>query len=540
LHRACLSGKGRSPPSSSCYRLLCSHTESYTLYLLSHRPYDSDILVVSGIAVIFKSMDFSWGNVALIAVAVDWLIKLGLLFYVPRNRKPNAAIAWLLVLFLLPWVGLVLFLLIGNPKLSKRRRGIQKEIDELIETAVKANHKEENKFDNDEVNRFQPIAVLTQSLGKLPMRVGNSVKILPEYDNAIEDITKEIYKSKEFVHLEYFIVALDKTTHPLFEAMKDAVKRGVKVRMLIDGMGYRRYPRRKEMQKLLNETGVEWHFMLPIRLRPSLYNRPDLRNHRKIVVIDDRIAYVGSQNLIDRAYHRKDNIYYDELVAKLAGPIVRHCSVIFAGDWYAESGDKLLDTVSPELRAIPKPSGNVAAQMLPSGPSYDTQNNAALFTFLFHTARKRIVITNPYFIPTEAMLDALLAAVSRGVEVIMINSESMDQWMVGHAQRSYYPQLINAGIQIYLYRAPILLHSKHITIDDDIAVIGSSNLDIRSFELDLECTLVVYDKSVVTDLQKVQTHDLAKSVKINLNSWNKRSNFKKMLDSIARLTAAIQ
>ncbi len=485
-------------------------------------------------------MSFTWSDFAIAAFVLEWLVKIGLVFYVPRNRKPNAAIAWLLVLFLLPWLGIFLFLLIGNPKLSKRRRRLQLEIDKLIEDAVRNDGHKRHAFTSKQLERYEPIAALSEALGKLPVRGGNSVTILPEYDEAITDIVKEIRQAKEFVHLEYFIVALDKTTQPLFNALEDAVKRGVVVRFLIDGMGYRRYPRRKEMKRLLTSIGVEWHFMLPIKLKPSLYNRPDLRNHRKIVVIDDTVGYIGSQNLIDRTYHRRDDIYYDELVAKLSGPIVRHCNAVFAGDWYAESGEMLTKLINPKFRPLPKETGQVHAQILPSGPSYEHQNNAAVFTFLFNTARKRIFITNPYLIPSEGMLEAIIAAAKRGVEVIVINSEAMDQLMVGHAQRSYYTQLIEAGVKLYLYKAPILLHSKHITIDDDIAVIGSSNLDIRSFELDLESTLITYDESVANDLKKVQRRDLARSAKVDLKTWNQRSTIQKLLDSVARLTSALQ
>ncbi|MCA9344982.1 cardiolipin synthase A, partial [Candidatus Saccharibacteria bacterium] len=153
---------------------------------------------------------------------------------------------------------------------------------------------------------------------------------------------------------------------------------------------------------------------------------------------------------------------------------------------------------------------------------------------------EKIVITNPYFVPDEPILDAITSAAIRGVDVTIINSESMDQWMVGHAERSYYSELMSAGIKIYLHKSPVLLHSKHITIDDDIAVIGSSNMDIRSFELNLECIVVAYSKSVVKDLQKVQKLDLSKSKKVNPKTWEQRTTMAKFLDSVARLTAALQ
>jgi cardiolipin synthase len=477
---------------------------------------------------------------AVIGFTIDWIIRIGFIIYIPRKRNPNSAISWLLVLFLLPGLGLLLFLVIGNPRLSKNRRKMQQKANKLIEQVTGKEKNELASLSTDQQNRANSLAELSKSLTKLPAKAGNSIEIQPEYDESIKDLVKEVKKSKEFVHIEYFIIALDKTTMPLFDAMKEAVERGVKVRLLVDGMGYRAYPRRKEMKKLLTDIGVEWYEMLPLRLRPSLYNRPDLRNHRKIVVIDDRVAYIGSLNMIDRSYHRKDDIRYDELVAKMNGPVVRQASAIFASDWYFETGELLQKIVNPKYRKLPKKSGNVVAQIVPSGSGFENSNNSRLFVALMYKAKERVVITNPYFVPDEAMLEAVTTAALRGVDVSIINSMAMDQWMVGHAQRSFYDQLMRAGVKIYLYKYPKLLHSKHITIDDDIAVVGSSNMDIRSFQLNQECVVIAYDKKVVASIKKVQAKNIASSDLVDINEWDRRSTFNKFLDSLARLTSALQ
>lgn len=485
-------------------------------------------------------MNFDITLAGIIAFAIDWIIRIAFLLYIPRKRKPSSAIAWLLVIFILPGLGILLFLIIGSNKLSKKRRNIQKRVDKLIEQGGHASEARISKLDSKKQQRIEAIVDLNYSLGKLPLSIGNTVDILPEYNDAIKEIIKHINKATEFVHLEYFIIALDDTTQPLFDALAAAVERGVKVRVLFDGLGYRAYPRKKEMKKLMTKLGFDWQIMLPVRPKPGSYNRPDLRNHRKIVVIDDQVAFIGSQNLIDRTYHRKDDIYYNELVAKLAGPIVRQCSVVFASDWFAETNQQLTSIVSPKKRPLPKETGNILAQILPSGPGYETENNALLFSQLMHTARKEIFITNPYFVPDEPILAAITAAAKRGVKVTLLNSESMDQWMVGQAQRSYYEELMHAGVDIYLHKSPVLLHSKHMTIDDDIAIIGSSNMDIRSFELDLECILTTYSEPVVTKLRKVQAQDLQNAKKLTWSAWEKRGIKNRFLESVARLTAALQ
>jgi cardiolipin synthase A/B len=177
---------------------------------------------------------------------------------------------------------------------------------------------------------------------------------------------------------------------------------------------------------------------------------------------------------------------------------------------------------------------------LPSGSGFDNENNLKLFTALIHAARHKLVITNPYFVPDDALMTAIVSASLRGVDVILINSEASDQFLVSNAQRSYYEQLLRAGVKIYWYPAPILLHSKHISIDDDIAVIGSSNLDIRSFELNLEVTLVCYDAQVVTQMRKIEEGYLRKSKAVALEDWQARGTPQKLFENISRLTAALQ
>jgi len=178
--------------------------------------------------------------------------------------------------------------------------------------------------------------------------------------------------------------------------------------------------------------------------------------------------------------------------------------------------------------------------VLPSGPTHDHDNNLKFYTSMVYSAKKRVGIVVPYFIPDESFLDALTAASQRGVEVTMINSEAIDKILAGHAQRSYYEQLLEAGVKIYLYNKPVFLHAKQVLIDDDVAILGSSNLDIRSFELDLEITTIVYDTKVVQRLEKIEARYLQSAKRVTLKKWRKRSNKHKMLDSISRLTAALQ
>jgi cardiolipin synthase len=466
---------------------------------------------------------------------LDLIIRIWLLVYIPKNRKPTAATAWLLLIFILPIFGTMIFFVIGGTKLSKRRRQNQQQITTMFERYTK------NLRDAGLIARIkEPYnykAKLAESLTDMAPTLGNTVSIMSGYDDLIHKMTANIHRAKQYVYVEFFAIALDTSTEAFFIAMEDAVKRGVKVYVLFDYLGSKKYPRYKEMKKRLTDIGVKWYPMLPLTFKFSKYNRPDLRNHRKIVVIDNTDAYIGSLNLIDKTYHRKDDISYIELVAHFQGPTVNEAAAVFASDWYCESGKILKHFMT---NSIPSAKGAQIAQIIPSGPGYPYENNLKFFVSLIQSAERSVTITNPYLVPDESLLGALLSASLRGVKVSILNSEAMDQWMVGHAQRSYYEELIRAGVSIWLYKKPQLVHEKFISVDDEVAIIGSSNLDIRSFELNHECTIAVYDVATAQALVKHHRHLLQSSTKVRLASWRKRSGWQSFLDSIARLTSALQ
>lgn len=488
-------------------------------------------------------MQISWTWLVTFWFGFELFVRAVAFYIVPRNRKPSSATGWLLLIMLFPTIGLFTFLLIGSPKLNRRRRAAQDLMDSVIHTGIEnslQDPKQSKYVRFDVVERYQPFVSLNTTLSKLPAFTGNDVELLPNYDDILTRIAADIHQAKKFVHVEFFIIAMDEATEQIFTAMEKAAERGVHVRVLFDSIGAWRYPRYKEMKKRLTEAGIQWCPMLPLRMPGMHYTRPDLRNHRKIVIVDGAIGYTGSLNLVRRDYHRKDEIYYDELMVRLRGPIVAQLQGVFITDWFAECGELLSHESKPELDFTLHGTGNVLAQTIPSGPGYEYENNLKLFSSLVYAAKKRVVITNPYFVPDESLLAAILTATQRGIEVIIINSSVMDQKMVGHAQRSYYEELLRAGVKIYWYKAPILLHSKHMTVDDDISIIGSSNFDIRSFELNLEISLAVYDQKVTRHLQEIEAVYLSRSERISLEDWRQRPWHAKLRDNLARLTAALQ
>lgn len=435
----------------------------------------------------------------------------------------------------MPLVGTIFFFLIGSTKLSKKRRLEQKYI---TQTAKRLSENLTSEGHTAVVAEpYAHKAKLAESLTGLVPTKNNSVEVLSGYDELIQDMTMAVNRAKEYVYVEFFAMALDATTEQFFEAMERAVNRGVKVYVLFDFLGSRKYPGYHIMKVRLTEIGVKWRTILPINLRPSKYNRPDLRNHRKIVVVDNSEAYTGSLNMIEKTYHRKDTISYIELAVHLKGPAVNELAAVFAGDWLHETGQTLNHFLT---NAIQPTKGNKAVQIVPSGPGYNHENNLKFFVALIQGARSSVTITNPYLVPDESLLGALISAALRGVKVSILNSQAIDQWMVGHAQRSYYDELMTTGVTISLYKKPQLVHEKFIVIDNETSVVGSSNLDIRSFELNHECVVAIYDKQVSKKLAGHHQELLKNSEKLHIKKWRKRSRWHSFLDSMARLTSALQ
>ncbi len=478
--------------------------------------------------------------IATIAVVIDLVVRVLAIIFVPRNRRPGSAMAWLLAIFFIPYVGVLFYLLIGSPRLGRKRRAKQSEINAFIKEST---HDVEFLAKTPRKPEwFPPIVELNRTLGAMPLMGGNSASMRIDYEQNMVDMAADIDKAKRFVHVEYYILSHDSVTQPIFDAMERAVARGVTVRVLFDHVAALRTVGYRKTKKKLTAIGADWHLMLPFLPFQGKYERPDLRNHRKLLIIDDHIGWMGSQNIIDSSYLKRGNIkrglHWKDANVRLQGPIVAALNAIFLSDWYSET-DQLLSTEAlPVKRSAPK--GDLDCQLVPSGPGFVSENNLRMFLALLYAARKKIIITSPYFVPDESLLYAITSATQRGVEVELFVSEIGDQSLVYHAQRSYYEALLEAGVKIWLYKAPTILHSKHLSIDDDVAVIGSSNMDMRSFSLNLEISLLVRGKEFVDEMRAVEQRYRSVSRQLSMEEWSKQPLRSTVLDGLARLTSALQ
>ncbi|QDT73498.1 cardiolipin synthase [Lacipirellula limnantheis] len=462
---------------------------------------------------------------------LEWAIRLAMLVVVPFRRTPAAAKGWLLLIFFEPFIGLLTYMLIGRAKLPRWQVQQLAELPKAMASVVERLASHPRVFHPQLSPPLSQAVKLAENLGQSPILGGNSLKMVVDYDALFTELVADIDQATRHVHLLFYIFSDDSATTPVIAALGRAAARGVRCRVLVDAYGSRSGLR--ALRRKLTTMGVIVHVMLPIRLWPWRKTRLDLRNHRKIAVIDGKIGYTGSQNLVCAEFKR--GLAYEDLMVRVAGPVVLELQYIFASDWFLETGE-ILDgeTEFPE----PASAGQVAAQALPSGPAFPTQNNQRLLVALVHGAREQLVLTTPYFIPDEPLLQAMQTAVLRGVDVHLVVSRFGDHRLVLLAQESYYEELLEAGIQVHLYDKNFL-HAKHMRVDESVAVIGTSNLDIRSFALNAELMLIVYDEGVTSELAAEQQRYFEHASLLDLATWEKRPLYKQLVQNLARLLSPL-
>ena len=462
--------------------------------------------------------------------AAEWTVRLAMILVVPFRRSPEAAKGWLLLIFFEPTIGLLLYLLIGRPKLPQWRLERQFEFGALSRPIFDRLAKGPNIFQPDVGVELSKAVKLAANLGKLPILGGNAIEVLTDYYGFVDRLIADIDAAHDHVHLLFYIVADDATMARIVESLGHAVERGVVCRILADSLGSR--PDFERLLPRLEAAGI----LAEETMRVGLFKRAgrlDLRNHRKIAVIDGRIAYTGSQNLVDANFIA--GLTYEELNVRLTGPVALELQAVFAEDWYVETGEFLGD---PRYAPDPQVAGNIAVQTLPSGPGYPRENNQRLIVSLIHAANRRVVIAMPYLVPDDGLLQALQTAALRGVEVMLVVPLQLDQYLVGLGQRSYYEELMETGVQICRY-GKRFLHAKCVTIDDTIAWIGSSNLDIRSFALNAEIVVLLYEARACASVASEQARYIRDGEMLSLEAWQQRPALIKVAENLARLLSPL-
>jgi cardiolipin synthase len=463
-------------------------------------------------------------------IASEWIIPLVMLFYVPQKRSTAAARTWLLLIFLLPVPGLLVYLVIGRIHLPKKRIQQQARASRHIR-AVQEQMGAHGVVQPELPPNLAAAAMLATQLGDFEVFGGNCVELLTYYEGSLARLVADIDAAQHHVHLLYYIFEADETGRRVADALVRAAKRGIKCRVLMDAVGSKH-----GLAKLapgMRAEGITVVAMLPVGFFRHNAARFDLRNHRKIAVIDGLTGYTGSQNITDAEFVK--NFPNEELVVRVTGHVVAQLQAVFLADYYFETDD-LLDSrgLFPQMAD----TGKTPAQLVPSGPGYQRENGQQMIVALLYAARERVVITTPYFAPDDAFLQAIRTAALRGVAVHVVVSKHANQRFMHFAQCAYYGDLLDAGVRIHLYE-PHFLHAKHLSIDNDVAFIGSTNIDIRSFALNSEINMVIYDSEVVAKLRTVQQRYFENSELLDAKRWARRSPILKVAQNTARLADSL-
>ena len=448
-----------------------------------------------------------------------------------EKRNPIRSLAWVIALVFLPYVGWIFYIFFGRSFKSKRmisRHNKRKLLSRQPQTP------REPYPDGLTPESMQLIKLASSMSRSQPMTV-SALRIYTNGVRKFEDLKRDLSDAKHSINLQYYIFSDDALGQEIAAILMDKARKGVKVRVMYDHVGS--FSARRRFFGKMRRAGVEAHPFFRVTF-PQLANRINWRNHRKIVVIDDHIGYIGGMNIASRYVEgsSKHKVWRDTHL-RVEGPIVASMLYSFSVDW---NFLKHHCDITP-IRPIPEPTEPETcfpAQLLTSGPTDRWASIALLFQRAILSARKCVYIQTPYFLPTEVLLNALQTAALSKVDVRVMIPERSDSNLLRLASYSYVTECLQAGIKVYLYK-PGMLHAKTLIIDDEFSSVGSTNFDFRSFEQNFEGNLLLYDKQTNHDLKQQFFDDIRESVKLTYSIWTQRPRTIRFWESIVRLLSPI-
>jgi len=461
-----------------------------------------------------------WEKLGYVLLILVWLAVLARAILRP-HREPASRIAWVAVIGSLPGLGMLIYLLLGETSIGRKRVARAKAVLDSLPPVTPASFAGDPRSQPSFPERCAPLFRLGESVNGFRPVGGNTSRLMPDSNSAIDAMVADMDAATDHIHLIFYIWLEDNNGLKVVEALKRAAARGVVCRAMADGLGSRALIRSAHW-KAMAHAGVSVGVALPIGnpLLRSFNGRIDLRNHRKIVIIDDWVTYCGSQNCADPEFRVKPKFApWVDVLVRFEGPVARQNQHIFVGDWMTYVDE---DVRSLLEKPIASGSGGIPAQVIATGPTVRHSAMPEVFEALMYTARKRLLITTPYYVPDESMQGALCAAAHRGVDTTIIFPARNDSWQVAAASRSYYRDLVEAGVNIHEYYGG-LLHAKTMTVDSDTTLIGSANMDRRSFDLNYENNILFCDGDLTAAIRTRQESYLASSHPVTMetiDSWS--------------------
>jgi len=453
------------------------------------------------------------------------------------KRRVSVAIAWALVIVLLPFIGFILYLMIGQKpigiKLTKKIIAIQQHHADLIRLM----RKHYGDCYQGISPSFQALSMLAASENGSPVTGGNNIELYTDSELILNQLIDAIHSAKESLYLEFYIWELGGLADQVCEALIQSAKRGVKCQVLLDAVGSKHWLN-SSWRKKFEVTGIQVIAALPIHFFNLPFQRSDLRLHRKVVLIDGEVCWTGSMNLVDPSRFKQElhiGKWVDAMV-RLKGPIVSLFEATFIFDWHLNN--PRLDYPKKEISRTSQQTEGTLAQEFSSGPIYRDEILYQLLLSAIIDARETLIITTPYFVPDDNLVQALIAAAHRGVKVTLLLPHLNDSLLVKYCSQSFYSGLLLAGVEIAEFHGG-LLHTKYLLIDKRVAIFGSINFDLRSLRLNFETCLLVYDTKFCSSLNDVTKKYLTECHSIDPTSWAKRSRWNRLLENCAYLVSPL-
>jgi cardiolipin synthase len=452
-----------------------------------------------------------------------------------ENRHPTQTLTWLVVLGSFPLVGFIFYLLFGRSYRKERMYRKKYFLDKQAFLTVEGDNdpRSEEKavqFGGHQRRLFQ----LAQKLGNSPVSFETATKTLTNGEETFTHIIEELQKAKHHIHLEYYIIRNDHIGEQIKNVLIDKAKQGVKVRFLFDAVGSWKLSKKYIAQ--LRNAGIDTVPFGPVRL-PFLNSKFNFRNHRKIIVIDGNVGFVGGLNIGDEYLGRDQHYgFWRDTHLMLKGEAVRTLQLIFLQDWYYMTNYSFLtaEYLSPQ----PSDKSHGGVQLIAGGPDNEWSVIKNIFFAMITSAKKSVWIASPYFIPDEDIFSAIKIAALSGIDVRLLMPNRPDKRIVFHASRSYFPELLEAGVKVYEYQRGFM-HSKIVIVDDELASIGTSNMDMRSFHLNFEVNAFLYRTMSTQTLVEEYLNDLEYSKQLDLEEFKKRNFGIRLLESTARLLSPL-
>lgn len=472
-------------------------------------------------------------SVAAVVVVAQWVIRLVLIPIVLERHRPAVATTWLIVVFFEPFIGLVIYLVIGRQLVGRKRIEHHLRVAEEVDARVRA--RTDRSFDlvmADLPEHRRDLARLAHSLSGMPVVTGNAVGLLDQTEDVIDRLVADIDGATHHVHLLFYIFAADGTGRRVADSLTRAAERGVACRVMLDSQGSP--AALKRLAPGLRKKGVNVVEVLHAGLLRRRVARIDVRNHRKLAIIDGKVGYTGSQNIVDADYGGKFEGAWCDLMMRIEGPVVKQLQAVFFEDWAAETDESLSDDLLPDCEW----AGETLAVSVPSGPSLRPGAFRDIMLAAINEADHRLIMTTPYLVLDEPTLLALQIRAKAGVRVDVVVPERSNNRLVNLASRAQYADLLGAGVNLHLHQDG-LLHAKSMSVDGKIALIGSGNMDRRSFDVNYELSVLMAGGTVAEELVTLQERYMRESRVLTAEEWAQRPRLTRIAQNTAKLFSAV-